>query len=207
MTSNANSRSSVIFLGSVGGGTAVFPEYLPADLMSKAAVGYLTRHLAAAHSHSPVDVLCVSPGATRTSMFEASTLNAMGPEEKQRFLASMPKGSLIEPDEVAQCVLAIATSGWARILHGACIDASLGLGVRPGLQTEFPAAVPQPAEVKKSLNPSEGSVPPPPSGPPGAQWHLPKRPAFAPPPSATPADDPLSVSLHQLAASLRKPRL
>jgi hypothetical protein len=104
--------------------------------MSKAAISYLTQHLAAKHVHSSLTVFCVSPGATRTDMFEASTLSPMFPEERQRFVEQMPKKSLIEPKEVAQCVLTLALAPWARILHGACIDASLGLGVRPGLQTE-----------------------------------------------------------------------
>ncbi|KAI9179657.1 hypothetical protein H9P43_004985 [Blastocladiella emersonii ATCC 22665] len=189
-------RAAVIFLGSVGGGTGVFPEYKPADLMSKAAVGYLARHMAAQHAHSPVDVVCVAPGATRTSMFEQSTLAALDGDARKRFLAAMPKGSLIEPAEVAACVLAIATQGWARILHGACIDASLGLGVRPGLQTEYPppasADATAPTPVVETEEAWTAESPPSSSRPSSSRHHR-----ASPPPRSSPTSSPLWMHYHR----------
>ena len=125
----------VLFMGSVGGGTATFPCYDPADLMSKAAVSYLTRHLAAAHPHTGLDVVCLAPGATDTPMFRASTLSRQA--DPAAFVARMPKGRLLRVDEVAETAVLLATRPALRILHGASIDASLGLGVRPGLQTDM----------------------------------------------------------------------
>lgn len=129
------SRATIVFIGSVGGGSAaVFPEYRASDLMGKAAVSYLSKHLAAEHVRSPVDVMCVSPGATETDMFRESTLAKM--QRAQEFVDGMPKRRLIQPEDVAETVVWLATSQGARVFHGAVLDASMGLAVRPGLQTE-----------------------------------------------------------------------
>lgn len=128
-------RSSVIFIGSVGGGSAaVFPEYRCSDLMSKAAMTYLVKHLAAQYVRDALDVVCVAPGATETDMFRQSTLSKI--RDVAAFIDGMPKRQLIQPREVADTVLWLATDPAARIFHGAILDASLGLAVRPGLQTE-----------------------------------------------------------------------
>lgn len=127
--------ATVIFIGSVGGGSsAVFPEYRPADLMSKAGMTYLSKHLAAEHVRGKVDIVCISPGATETEMFRESTLSKVANVEQ--FVDSMPKRRLIQPSDVAASILWLATEPAARIFHGAVLDASLGLAVRPGLQTE-----------------------------------------------------------------------
>lgn len=133
---SALNRSVIIMIGSVGGSsTAVFPEYCPADLMSKAALGYLSRHLAADHIRDNVDVICVSPGATNTEMFRKSTLEKLSMRVED-FIEQFPKGRLIEPEEIASTVVWLATQNASKIFHGAMIDASMGLCVRPGLQTE-----------------------------------------------------------------------
>jgi NAD(P)-dependent dehydrogenase (short-subunit alcohol dehydrogenase family) len=103
--------------------------------MSKAAVAFMTRQLAAELIHSRVDVFALCPGATNTPMFQASTLNQMTPEQQQEFSAALPKGRLIDPQEIANIVLFLA-SEYSTPLHGAVIDASMGLGVRPGVITE-----------------------------------------------------------------------
>lgn len=128
-------RAVIIFIGSVGGGSAaVFPEYRAADLMGKAAMTYLAKHLAAEHVRSPVDVMCVSPGATETDMFRESTLSGM--EDAGKFIDGMPKRRLIQPEDLAETVRWLAVEPAARVFHGAVLDASMGLAVRPGLQTE-----------------------------------------------------------------------
>jgi NAD(P)-dependent dehydrogenase (short-subunit alcohol dehydrogenase family) len=68
-------------------------------------------------------------------MFQVSTLNPMTLKQRETFIRSMPKGRLIEPEEIANIVVFLA-SGYSTPLHGAVIDASMGLGVRPGLITE-----------------------------------------------------------------------
>ena len=49
--------------------------------------------------------------------------------------SGLPKGRLIAPEEIANLIVFLA-SEYSTPLHGAVIDASMGLGVRPGLITE-----------------------------------------------------------------------
>lgn len=128
-------RANIIFIGSVGGGSAaVFPEYCAADLMSKAAMSYLSKHLAAQHVRDSIDICCVAPGATESEMFRKSTLAKV--PDVNAFVDSMPKRRLIQPMDVADVVFWLATQCPPSIFHGAVLDASMGLAVRPGLQTE-----------------------------------------------------------------------
>jgi NAD(P)-dependent dehydrogenase (short-subunit alcohol dehydrogenase family) len=100
--------------------------------MSKAALAYLTRHFAAELAHEPVDVFAVCPGAVETAMLEASTLSGLSAQERRALEARLPGGRLLQPEEVAAVVWWL-TSHDAVLLHGAVIDASMGLGVHPGL--------------------------------------------------------------------------
>lgn len=125
----------IINLSSVGGGIQVFPGFRLSDGMSKAAVAFLTRQLAAELTHTLVDVFAICPGATNTPMFQASTLNPMTPQQQEAFTHALPKHRLIAPEEIANIIVFLA-SGYSTPLHGAVIDASMGLGVRPGLITE-----------------------------------------------------------------------
>jgi NAD(P)-dependent dehydrogenase (short-subunit alcohol dehydrogenase family) len=122
----------IINIASVGGGIAAFPGFHVADGMSKAALAYLTRHLAAELAHQPVDVFAVCPGAVQTPMLEASTLSGLSAPERRALEARLPGGRLLCPDEVAAVVWWL-TGPEAALLHGAVIDASMGLGVHPGL--------------------------------------------------------------------------
>ena len=126
----------LINISSVGGGVQAFPGFRLSDGMSKAAVALLTRQLAAELTDTLVDVFALCPGATNTGMFQASTLNKLSAEERQRFVTSLPKQRLIEPHEIASIITFLASS-YSTPMHGAVIDASMGLGVRPGLQTEY----------------------------------------------------------------------
>jgi NAD(P)-dependent dehydrogenase (short-subunit alcohol dehydrogenase family) len=138
----------VVNVSSVGGGVAQFPGFHIADGMSKAALAYLTRHLAAQLTQTPVDVFAVCPGAVDTPMLEASTLAGLSPLERSELEARLPKGRLIQPEEIAEMVwwLCSAASG---VMHGAVIDASMGLGVHPGLLTSWQhAAKPEPAAAR-----------------------------------------------------------
>jgi NAD(P)-dependent dehydrogenase (short-subunit alcohol dehydrogenase family) len=125
----------IINFSSVGGGIQNFPGFRLSDGMSKAAVAFMTRQLASELTHTLVDVFAICPGATNTPMFQASTLNGMSADEQHEFTAALPKGRLIEPVDIANIVLFLA-SDYSTPMHGAVIDASMGLGVRPGLITE-----------------------------------------------------------------------
>lgn len=130
-----SSTIKIINVSSVGGGVQAFPHFRLADGMSKAAVAFLTRQLAAEHTGTRVEVFAVCPGATNTRMFAASTLDHLTEEERVAYLRRLPKGRLIESEEMARLILFLA-SEYAAPLHGAVLDASMGLGVRPGLLTE-----------------------------------------------------------------------
>ena len=126
----------IINISSVGGGMQAFPGFRLSDGMSKAAVAFMTRQLAAELTDTLVDVFAICPGATNTGMFQASTLNKLSAEDRQAFINALPKKRLIEPAEIANIITFLASS-YSTPLHGAVIDASMGLGVRPGLQTEM----------------------------------------------------------------------
>ena len=58
--------------------------------------------------------------------------NHLSESQKQGVVAALPKGRLIEPGEIAELGFFLASDA-GRLLHGAVIDASMGLGVNPGL--------------------------------------------------------------------------
>lgn len=128
-------KTKLVFISSVGGGIACFPKFTLSDGMSKCAVAYLAKQLAAEHTHTLVDVFCISPGAIETPMFYSSTLKNMSPEERITFDAAQAKKRLIQPTEIAFWLGELLRDE-STIMHGANIDATMGLGVRPGIQTE-----------------------------------------------------------------------
>lgn len=170
-SSSGPRKRTVLFVGSVGGGSqSVFPGFRAADAMSKAALAYACKHFAAQSrrpsvaaarvdlrsgtpttgaaasagaaqteaSSGGVNFLCLCPGATLTDMFRASTLDKMtSPEELERFVSALPQGRLMLPEEVGEAVQWLCSSPAATMFHGAVIDASAGLAVRPGALTEY----------------------------------------------------------------------
>jgi len=122
----------IILLSSVGGGVTQFPGFNYADGMSKAAIAFLGRTLGADLAQTGVDVFTICPGATDTPMFRASTLNHLNEEEQKQVVASLPKFRLIDPREIAELGYFLTTDA-GKLLHGAVLDASMGLGVNPGL--------------------------------------------------------------------------
>lgn len=129
-------RGKIVNLSSVGGGITVFPKFTAADEMSKCAVGFLSKQIVADHPYEPIDAFSICPGAVNTRMFQESTLNHLSPEERAKFIGRLPQGRLIEPEEIAALILFLCTPA-GRVCRGGIIDASLGLGVRPGLLSEM----------------------------------------------------------------------
>ena len=125
----------IINMSSVGGGISVFPKFKMSDGMSTAGVAFLSKQIVADYPHHRIDAFTVCPGAVDTRMFRESTLDHLTPEARKAFIATLPRGRLIEPQEIADLVLFLCTPH-ATICRGAVIDASLGLGVRPGLISE-----------------------------------------------------------------------
>ncbi len=128
----AAEHACVIHIASVGGGIFHFPGFRVADGMSKAALSFHGRQLASELVHSTVNVFTVCPGATRTDMFRASTLDRLDPAQREAFEQRLPKGRLIDPSEIAALCWQL-TRPESRVLHGAVLDASSGLGVAPAL--------------------------------------------------------------------------
>ncbi len=122
----------IINISSVGGGIFHFPGFILSDGMSKAALAFFTKQLAAEHAQTGIDVFAVCPGATDTAMFQASTLDSLDEEQRKDFENSLPKKRLIHPDEVAW-LCEFLSQEQSTIMHGAVIDSSLGLGVSPGM--------------------------------------------------------------------------
>jgi NAD(P)-dependent dehydrogenase (short-subunit alcohol dehydrogenase family) len=127
-------HGKIVNMASVGGGITTFPGFHVADGMSKAALAYLTRHLAAELAHAPVDVFAICPGAVHTPMLVASLLDGLDTAAFTGLTRRLPGGRLIRPDEIAELAWWLCEDA-ASVLHGAVLDASLGLGVHPGLLT------------------------------------------------------------------------
>lgn len=125
----------IINVSSVGGGITVFPKFKASDGMSKCAVAFLSKQIVADYPDHRIDAFSVCPGAVNTRMFRESTLDQLSQQERQDFIKSLPGGRLIEPQEIADLILFLCTPA-ATVCRGAVIDASLGLGVRPGLISE-----------------------------------------------------------------------
>lgn len=94
----------IINISSVGGGITQFPNFSTSDGMSKAAVAFMTRQLAAELTRYPVDVFAICPGAVETPMFGASTLDHLSEEERNRLIRQLPAGRLIQSEEVARII-------------------------------------------------------------------------------------------------------
>ena len=128
-------KTKLVFISSVGGGIACFPKFTLSDGMSKCAVAYLAKQIAAENTHTPIDVFCVFFNDTATTEIYTSTLKGMSPEERKAFDEAQSKKRLIQPEEIAN-LLTYLLRDESTILHGGNIDATMGLGTRPGIQTE-----------------------------------------------------------------------
>eukprot|EP00953_Heterococcus_sp_UTEX-ZZ885_P041636 21231-Heterococcus_DN1.PRE.11 len=89
-----------------------------------------------ARTHTHYTAYLSNSWAVNTEMFQKSTLDTKSDIERAAFLKQLPKGRLIEPEEIAETVYWLTTCSAARIFNGACLDASQGLAVRPGMLTE-----------------------------------------------------------------------
>ena len=67
-------------------------------------------------------------------MFEASTLGHLDEAARKKLIEALPGRRLIDPAEIAKLAVWLCTDD-ARVLRGAVLDASLGLGVDPGALT------------------------------------------------------------------------
>ncbi|MFR2966184.1 MAG: hypothetical protein ACLTK0_07270 [Anaerovoracaceae bacterium] len=56
MLEKKTTKTKLVFISSVGGGIAAFPKFTLSDGMSKAAVAFLAKQLAAENTHTLIDV-------------------------------------------------------------------------------------------------------------------------------------------------------
>jgi len=129
---NKDRAAKIINISSVGGGVFHYPGFRIADGMSKAAVAFMTKQMAAENTQTDIDIYAICPGATETDMFKASTLDTMNNNDRNKFVESLAKKRLIDPKEIGKLCSFLITPE-AQILHGAVLDSSLGLGVNPGI--------------------------------------------------------------------------
>jgi NAD(P)-dependent dehydrogenase (short-subunit alcohol dehydrogenase family) len=131
----AGRPGSLVILSSVGGGITQFPNFRLSDGMSKAALAHLGRQLGAELVHEPMDVYTVCPGGVDTPMFRQSTVDPLDEAGRSALMRALPDGRMIEPEEIAELIHWLCTNQSARVLRGSVLDASLGLGVHPGVLT------------------------------------------------------------------------
>lgn len=87
---------------------------------SKAGLLYLTRHFATEFAAHQIYVNAVLPGPVDTEITKTWT-----PEHRASVLANLPMGRLGKPEDIASCVLFLA-SGMSDYVTGACVAANGG---------------------------------------------------------------------------------
>ena len=100
----ARGRGKIINLGSMYGVLGV-PRYA-AYCASKAAVGGLTRSLAAEWARHGIQVNCLAPGYVNTDIPRAAMAD---PKIRERFLSKIPARRIGEPEEVATLAVYLAS--------------------------------------------------------------------------------------------------
>ena len=101
----ARGRGKIINLGSMYGVLGV-PRYA-AYCASKAAVGGLTRSLAAEWARHGIQVNCLAPGYVNTDIPRAAMAD---PKIRERFLSRIPARRIGEPEEVATLAVYLASA-------------------------------------------------------------------------------------------------
>ena len=100
----ARGRGKIINLGSMYGALGV-PRYA-VYCASKAAVGGLTRSLAAEWARHGVQVNCLAPGYMNTDIPRAAMAD---PKTRERFLSKIPARRIGEPEEAAALAVYLAS--------------------------------------------------------------------------------------------------
>jgi len=101
----ARGRGKIINLGSMYGVLGV-PRYA-AYCASKAAVGGLTRSLAAEWARHGIQVNCLAPGYVNTDIPRAALAD---PRTRERFLSKIPVRRIGEPEEIATLAVYLASA-------------------------------------------------------------------------------------------------
>jgi NAD(P)-dependent dehydrogenase (short-subunit alcohol dehydrogenase family) len=103
----AEGRGAIVNLASMAGVIDVRPQHHIAYSASKAAVAQVSRVLASEWARSGVRVNAIGPGYVATEMPLAATKD--DPGMLDQWMSMVPRGTFIQPDEVASAVLFLAS--------------------------------------------------------------------------------------------------
>lgn len=111
----------IVNLSSIGGRGAAVVLSSP-YAAGKAGILGFTRHLALEVARFGITVNAIAPGTTATERFRALRT----PAETEALLQRVPLGRAAEPEEIARCVLFLASDD-AAYMTGACLDVNGGV--------------------------------------------------------------------------------
>lgn len=111
----------IVNLSSIGGRGAAVVLSSP-YAAGKAGILGFTRHLALEVARFGITVNAVAPGTTATERFRALRT----PAETEALIQRVPLGRAAEPQEIARCVLFLASDD-AAYMTGACLDVNGGV--------------------------------------------------------------------------------
>ena len=112
---NEDSNCAMVFTSSIAGITTVQPERHIAYGASKAAVAHMAALLGVEWAPLGIRVNAIAPGYIDTSILDGIKEN--NPEMLEEWIAAMPVGRLLQPEEVAD-VAAFLLSGMASSITG-----------------------------------------------------------------------------------------
>lgn len=118
---------AIVNFGSIWGdlGSAGVAAYCA----SKGAVHNLTRALAMDHAGENIRVNAVCPGEVNTPMLQSERTGPVTEEILAAIAATVPMGRLASPDEIANVVVFLASSG-ASYMTGSLVSVDAGYGAR-----------------------------------------------------------------------------
>lgn len=134
-------RGAIINVAGTGGalaGVASPPDHQVADGMSKAALAYLTKHLAAELAHQPVGVFAICLGAVDPTIPTQDRRAYPVEQRPPEWGAGLSLRRLTRPGEIAELVWWLASDA-AEALRGTVIDTSLDPTAHSGLRTDWAA--------------------------------------------------------------------
>lgn len=95
---------TIVTVAGGGDDPAVQPGLQLADGMSRAALAYLTEHLAAELAQQPIGVFAICPGTVAPDLQAPNTLASLPDQRSREPTATPPFGRLSRPAEIAEAV-------------------------------------------------------------------------------------------------------